>query len=176
MSRCPVQGSSRYSLSYVCGGWMFLATLSSCLQFSLRVVKYDRHGYKARTKAVIITDTVGNSNTHSPSPHTPPTPPPYTHAHCPHIRSSHTHHPPHTPLHRLDTSNFKVKEQFPLSDISAISVSSLSDGVVVIGLPTEGPNARGDLIIKTEQVIELVTKLALFGGKLDTVKIVSTGT
>ncbi|XP_064392858.1 unconventional myosin-Ic-A-like isoform X2 [Halichondria panicea] len=76
----------------------------------------------------------------------------------------------------LDTSNFKVKEQFPLSDISAISVSSLSDGVVVIGLPTEGPNARGDLIIKTEQVIELVTKLALFGGKLDTVKIVSTGT
>ncbi len=69
-----------------------------------------------------------------------------------------------------------MKEQFPLSDISAISVSSLSDGVMVIGLPTEGPNARGDLIIKTEQVIELVTKLALFGGKLDTVKIVSTGT
>ena len=70
-----------------------------------------------------------------------------------------------------------MKEQFPLSDISAISVSSLSDGVVVIGLPTEGPNARGDLIIKTEQVIELVTKLALFGGKWDTgVKVVSTGT
>ncbi|XP_064392805.1 unconventional myosin-Ic-A-like isoform X2 [Halichondria panicea] len=108
------------------------------LKFSQRVVKYDRHGYKARTRAVIITDR-----------------------NC----------------FFLDTSNFKVKEQFPLSDISTISVSSLSDGVVVIGLPTEGPNARGDLIIKTEQVIELVTKLALFGGKWDTgVKVVSTGT
>ncbi len=69
-----------------------------------------------------------------------------------------------------------MKEQFPLSDITAISVSNLSDGVVVIGLPIAGPNARGDIIIKSEQVIELVTKMALFGGKLESVKIVSTGT
>jgi len=63
-----------------------------------------------------------------------------------------------------------------LSEIGLISVSSLGDGVVVIGLPTDGPGCRGDVIIKTELVIEFVTKLALFSGKLEQVKIVSSGT
>lgn len=76
----------------------------------------------------------------------------------------------------VETGSFKVKEQFSLSDITSISVSNLSDGIIVIGLPMTGPTARGDVIIKSEQVIELVTKLALFGGKLKAVKIVSTGT
>ena len=54
-------------------------------------------------------------------------------------------------------------------------MSNLSDGVIVIGLPTEGPNARGDVIIKTEKVVELITKIALYGGKLEQVKFVTNG-
>ena len=77
----------------------------------------------------------------------------------------------------LDASNFKLKEHFLLSDIQAISVSHLTDGVVVLSLPTEGSSdARGDVIIKTERVIEFVIKLALFSQKLEQVKIVTSGT
>ena len=64
-----------------------------------------------------------------------------------------------------------------MSHIQAISVSHLTDGVVVISLPTEGgSDARGDVIIKTERVIEFVIKLALFSQKLEQVKIISDGT
>lgn len=81
----------------------------------------------------------------------------------------------HQSIFIFDASNFKLKEQFLLSDISAISVSHLTDGVVVISLPTEGPNAKGDVILETDRVIELVVKLALFSNMLEKVNIVSTG-
>ncbi len=76
----------------------------------------------------------------------------------------------------LDASTFKLKEQFDYADIGGITVSHLADGVVVIKLPLEGVEGRGDLILKTDHVVEFVIKLALFAGKMQQVQINATGT
>lgn len=56
-------------------------------------------------------------------------------------------------------SSPKVKEKFalPLSDLVSISVSTLSDGVIVISTPGEEKNDKGDFIFDTPHVIELAT-------------------
>ena len=75
----------------------------------------------------------------------------------------------------LDGGNFKLKEQIRYEKIQGILVSHLKDGVIVIQLPADGPDDRGDLILETDHVIELVIKLALFSNKLDQVTIQSSG-
>ena len=107
------------------------------MQFSLRCVKYDRHGYKARNRVFIVTDKG---------------------------------------CHIVDVGNFKLKESFTFDEIQSILVSNLTDGIIVIRLPSEGPKARGDLILQTDQVIELVLKLGLYGNKLQQVEIFTTNT
>ena len=77
----------------------------------------------------------------------------------------------------LDAGNFKLKEHFAYSDISSITVSHMTDGIVVIGLPVDSGEARGDLILQTNQhVVEFVIKLALFAEKMQQVTISSSGT
>ena len=114
---------------------LVLAMISLIMQFSLRCVKYDRHGYKARNRVLIITDRG---------------------------------------CYLVDVGNFKVKESFTFAEIQSILVSKLTDGIVIIRLPWEGPNARGDLILQTDQVIELVLKLGLYGSKLSQIQVSSS--
>ena len=75
----------------------------------------------------------------------------------------------------LEGPKCKLKEQFKLNAIRAILVSHLNDGVVVVQLPSDGPGDRGDIILQIDYVIEFVTKLAIFSGKLDKVIINSSG-
>jgi hypothetical protein len=89
------------------------------------------------------------------------------------IRSS---PPPLQACYLVDAGNFKLKEQFKFTDILSITVSHLADGIVVIRLPTEGAEGRGDLILQTDHVVEFVIKLALFSEKLQQVEINSSGT
>lgn len=111
---------------------------SGSLKFSLRCVKYDRHGYKPRQRVFLITDNG---------------------------------------CYLLDASSFKLKEQFSFEELEKVTVSSLSDGMVVIRLPMDKPNARGDLVLNmSELVIEFVLKLALAAQKLDQVEIDSSPT
>ena len=107
------------------------------MQFSLRCVKYDRHGYKARNRALIMTNKG---------------------------------------CYLVDVSNFKLKESFTFEEIQSILVSKLTDGIILIRLPSEGPNARGDLILQTDRVIELVLKLGLYGNKLPNVEVFNSTT
>lgn len=106
-------------------------------KFSLHCVKYDRHGYKARQRVLVVTDKG---------------------------------------CHLLEANTFKQKEYIPFQDIQQITVSSLTDGLVVIRLPADGPDGRGDLLVETDRVIEFVIKLALFAEKLQEVQINTTGT
>ena len=76
----------------------------------------------------------------------------------------------------LDASNFKVKEHFTFEEVQAVKVSHLTDGIVIIQLPSEGPDGRGDLILETDHVIEFVIKLALFAKKLQNVEVNTTNT
>jgi myosin-1 len=102
-------------------------------KFSVRCVKFDRHGYKARQRAFLVTDKG---------------------------------------CFLLDAANFKLKERFAFSEIQQIAVSSRTDGIVVLRLPVDGPNARGDLVLDmSEMVIEFVLKLALNAEKLGDVEI-----
>lgn len=75
----------------------------------------------------------------------------------------------------LDAGNFKLKEEISYGDIKGIVVSHLTDGVVIIKLPVDGPNGRGDLILELDHVIEFVIKLSLFADVLQKVVIDSTG-
>ena len=69
----------------------------------MHCVKYDRHGYKARRRILIVTENG---------------------------------------CFLLDASNFKLKEQFSFQEIQQITVSSLTDGLVVIRLPIGGANHK----------------------------------
>ena len=82
----------------------------------------------------------------------------------------------HQACYLLDAGTFKLKEHFKYTDIRGITVSHLADGVVVVRLPAEGSDGRGDLILQTDHVVEFVIKLALFAEKLQQVEINSTGT
>lgn len=75
-----------------------------------------------------------------------------------------------------DVGSFKLKESFTYAEIQSILVSKLTDGIVVIRLPLAGPNARGDLIIQTDHVIEFVLKLGLYSNKLSSVEVFTTHT
>ena len=76
----------------------------------------------------------------------------------------------------VDVSTFKLKESFTFGEIQSILVSKLTDGIVLIRLPSDGPNARGDLILQTDRVIELVFKLGLYGNKLPNVEVFNSNT
>jgi len=76
----------------------------------------------------------------------------------------------------LDSNGLKFKERFSFGDIQQICVSSLNDGLVVIRLPTDGPEGRGDLILETDKLVEFVIKLTLYANKMDKVEINSSGT
>ena len=69
-----------------------------------------------------------------------------------------------------------MKEHFSFDAIQKIVVSNLTDGIVLVKLPTEGPDGRGDLILEVDPVIEFVIKLALNAEKLRAVEIDSSGT
>ncbi len=47
--------------------------------------------------------------------------------------------------------------------------------MVIIKLPLEGSEGRGDLILQTHHVIEFVTKLVLNADKMELVQINSSG-
>lgn len=89
------------------------------VQFSLHCTKYDRHGYKARQRIIVITEKVSDGLMemvgHPPNHHT-------------------------KGCYLLEPGSFKVKESFNFRDITGIFVSSLSDGVVVIKLQPDTQN------------------------------------
>ena len=103
-------------------------------QFSLRCIKYDRHGYKARNRILVVTEK----------------------GCC-----------------LAEVGSFKLKESFMYPEIQSILVSRLTDGIIVIRLPSDGPNGRGDLILQSDHVIELVMKLGLYGKKLAQIEVFS---
>ncbi|XP_065197006.1 unconventional myosin-Ic-like isoform X2 [Sycon ciliatum] len=60
----------------------------------------------------------------------------------------------------MDPKNMAVKEQHSPSNIKSLTVTSLSDGFVMIGFNALGKGDKGDLLLSSEHVIELATLLA----------------
>jgi myosin-1 len=66
--------------------------------YCLPVIKYDRHGYKTRSRILLLTNSA---------------------------------------IYILDEKDMKPKHRLPYKSISAIVTSSLSDGILIIKIPTE---------------------------------------
>uniref|UniRef100_A0A665X1S0 Unconventional myosin-Ic-like n=1 Tax=Echeneis naucrates TaxID=173247 RepID=A0A665X1S0_ECHNA len=82
------------------------------------------------------------------------------------------------PRQLLLTNNFavlvdrtKIKQKIDYATMRGISLSSLRDGMFVVHMPTEDNKQKTDVVLQSNHVIELVTKLAMMAGKIDYVNI-----
>lgn len=88
---------------------------SETIRYCVGVHKYDRNGYKLRTRILILTEQA---------------------------------------IYILDDKNYKLKHRISNSSLTGISVSSKTDGVLVLHLPIEDKGDKGDLILTSTHVIE----------------------
>ncbi|XP_037543996.1 unconventional myosin-Ic [Nematolebias whitei] len=65
----------------------------------------------------------------------------------------------------------KIKQRIDYSTLRGISVSSFSDGMVVLHVPCEDSKQKGDAVLYCSHVIELVTKLSMLASKTNYVNI-----
>eukprot|EP00064_Thunnus_orientalis_P010390 superscaffoldBa00001411_g10416 len=65
----------------------------------------------------------------------------------------------------------KIKQRIDYPALRGISVSSLSDGMFVLHMPSEDNKQKGDVVLHCHHVIELVTKLAMMASKTNYVNI-----
>ncbi|XP_014666080.1 PREDICTED: unconventional myosin-Ic-like isoform X2 [Priapulus caudatus] len=78
-------------------------------------------------------------------------------------------------IYLLDEKSFKLKHRIPYTTIKGISVSSLTDSVFVIHIPTENKKEKGDVILESKWLIETVTKICIVSRKLDMVHLEASG-
>uniref|UniRef100_A0A7N8YHM0 Myosin Ic, paralog a n=1 Tax=Mastacembelus armatus TaxID=205130 RepID=A0A7N8YHM0_9TELE len=65
----------------------------------------------------------------------------------------------------------KIKQKIDYTALRGISVSSLTDGIFVLHMPSEDNKQKGDVVLQCSHVIELVTKLAMMANKINYVNI-----
>ncbi|XP_072302492.1 unconventional myosin-Ic [Eucyclogobius newberryi] len=68
----------------------------------------------------------------------------------------------------------KIKQKIDYNTLRGISVSALTDGMIVLHMPNEDKKQKGDVVLHCTHVIELVTKLALMANKTNYVNISSS--
>uniref|UniRef100_A0A3P8UYF8 Unconventional myosin-Ic n=1 Tax=Cynoglossus semilaevis TaxID=244447 RepID=A0A3P8UYF8_CYNSE len=108
-----------------------LQTLGSeKMKYGVPVTKYDRKGYKARPRQLLLT---GNS--------------------------------------AIIIEEAKVKQRIDYAALKGISVSSLSDGLFVLHVPSEDNKQKGDVVLQSDYVIETLTKIAICADKINSINI-----
>uniref|UniRef100_A0AAX7VS13 Myosin Ic, paralog b n=1 Tax=Astatotilapia calliptera TaxID=8154 RepID=A0AAX7VS13_ASTCA len=65
----------------------------------------------------------------------------------------------------------KLKQRIDYGALKGISVSSLSDGVFVLHVPSEDNKQKGDVVLQSDHVIETLTKIAICADKINTINI-----
>uniref|UniRef100_A0A6Q2Z485 Myosin motor domain-containing protein n=1 Tax=Esox lucius TaxID=8010 RepID=A0A6Q2Z485_ESOLU len=88
-------------------------------QYGVPVTKYDRRGYKARPRQLLLTSSFA-----------------------------------------VLVAEAKLKQRIDYTALRSISVSSLSDGFMVLHVPSEDNKQKSDVVLQCDHVIEAVTKLA----------------
>ncbi|ETE71621.1 Myosin-Ih, partial [Ophiophagus hannah] len=66
----------------------------------------------------------------------------------------------------------KVKQRIEYAALKGISTSSLSDGILVLHVPEDNKQEKGDAILRCEHIFETVTKLCMLANKQDLVAVV----
>jgi len=62
-------------------------------------------------------------------------------------------------LSLYDSKDMKLKHQLPLNALPGMTVTTMGDGLLILRLPSEDKQLKGDLIINCPHVIETVTRI-----------------
>uniref|UniRef100_UPI00398EEF66 unconventional myosin-Ic-like n=1 Tax=Pristiophorus japonicus TaxID=55135 RepID=UPI00398EEF66 len=76
-----------------------------------------------------------------------------------------------TPSSAFIVEEAKVKQRIDYPSLKGISVSSLSDGLFVLHVPCEDNKQKGDVVLRSDHVIETLTKLAMEADKVNNINI-----
>ncbi|XP_060704264.1 unconventional myosin-Ic-like isoform X1 [Hemiscyllium ocellatum] len=76
-----------------------------------------------------------------------------------------------TPDSALIMEEAKLKQKIDYVNLNGISVSSLSDGLFVLHVPCEDNKQKGDVVLRSDHVIETLTKLAMAADKANRINI-----
>ncbi|KAM9539600.1 unconventional myosin-Ic-like isoform 2-T2 [Salvelinus alpinus] len=94
------------------------------VKYGIAVTKYDRRGYKARPRQLLLTSSFA-----------------------------------------MLVTEAKLKQRIDYAALRSISVSSLSDGFMVLHVPSEDDKQKSDMVLQCDHLIEVVTKLATMADK-----------
>ncbi|XP_077396310.1 unconventional myosin-Ic-like isoform X3 [Festucalex cinctus] len=100
------------------------------LKYAVPVTKYDRKGYKARPRQLLLT------------------------ANC-----------------VIIVEDAKLKQRIDYDALKGISVSSLSDGLFVLHVPSDDNKQKGDVVLQSDHVIETLTKISICANKVNSINI-----
>ncbi|XP_031427045.1 unconventional myosin-Ih [Clupea harengus] len=65
----------------------------------------------------------------------------------------------------------KMKQRVAYASLKGISVSNLSDGIMIFHVTSEDPKQKGDLVMQCDHLFEALTKLSVIANKQDAIKI-----
>ncbi|KAJ3589450.1 hypothetical protein NHX12_010295 [Muraenolepis orangiensis] len=65
----------------------------------------------------------------------------------------------------------KIKQRIDYNSLRGISVSRLTDGILILHVLSEDKKQKGDLVLLCDHVIEVVTKVAMMAGKVNQVNV-----
>uniref|UniRef100_A0A3Q3F6E0 Myosin IHa n=1 Tax=Labrus bergylta TaxID=56723 RepID=A0A3Q3F6E0_9LABR len=66
----------------------------------------------------------------------------------------------------------KIKQRVLYTSLKGISVSSLTDGIIVFHITCEDPKEKGDLVMQCDHLFEFLTKLTVIANKQNAIKVV----
>ncbi|XP_070820436.1 unconventional myosin-Ih [Chaetodon trifascialis] len=66
----------------------------------------------------------------------------------------------------------KIKERVLYTSLKGISVSNLTDGIIVFHMTCEDPKQKGDLVMRCDHLFEFLTKLSVIANKQNAIKVV----
>ncbi|XP_074527408.1 unconventional myosin-Ih [Halichoeres trimaculatus] len=66
----------------------------------------------------------------------------------------------------------KIKQRVLYTSLKGISVSSLTDGIIVFHITCEDPKEKGDLVMQCDHLYEFLTKLSVIANKQNAIKVI----
>uniref|UniRef100_A0A4W5MNA6 TH1 domain-containing protein n=1 Tax=Hucho hucho TaxID=62062 RepID=A0A4W5MNA6_9TELE len=101
------------------------------IKYSIPIVKYDRNGFKARPRQLILTQTAA-----------------------------------------YVVDDAKIKQRVLYTTLNGVSVSTLSDGIIIFHIASEDDKQKGDLIMQCDHLFEALTKLIVVANKQSAINVV----
>ncbi|KAM7391895.1 hypothetical protein PAMP_022543 [Pampus punctatissimus] len=76
----------------------------------------------------------------------------------------------HTAAYLIEEA--KIKQRVLYTSLKGISVSNLTDGIIVFHITCEDPKQKGDLVMQCDHLFEFLTKLSFIANKQNAIKVV----